>query len=87
MTAKSENSRIPKFKSIAEEAGFWDTHETTDFESEFRPIEVRFAKNLTGNLHVRFEPDDVTKIRQQAKKQGIGPTRLVRMWVREHRYA
>ncbi len=84
MTSKKENNRIPNFKSIAAEAHFWDTHDTTDFEREFTPIEVKFAQNLSEALNVRFESEDVAKIRQQASKKGIGPTTLVRMWVKEH---
>ena len=36
--------RIPDFSSIEEEAAFWDTHDTTDFEEEFHPVTVHFDK-------------------------------------------
>jgi hypothetical protein len=39
--------RIPEFKSIEEEAEFWDIHDATDYEGEFKPVRVRVAKNLT----------------------------------------
>jgi len=38
MTMKK--SKIPKFKSIAEEAAFWDTHSFADHWDEFEPIDV-----------------------------------------------
>jgi predicted DNA binding CopG/RHH family protein len=79
--------KIPAFKNIRAEADFWDSHDTTDFESEFKPVEVRFAKNLSDGLHVRFDPEDLTKIREEAQKKGIRPTTLIRMWVREHLHA
>jgi hypothetical protein len=42
---------IPGFASITEEAAFWDTHSTADYEAEFTPIRVRFGKRLsTGSL-------------------------------------
>ena len=49
MSEQSEprKSRIPEFSSIEEEAEFWDTHDTTEFEDEFKPVQVRFAKNLS----------------------------------------
>lgn len=78
---------IPKFKNLEEEAGFWDTHDTADFEGEFKPVEVRFARNLSGTMNVRFEAEDVTKLRDEARKKGIGPTTLIRMWVKERLYA
>jgi predicted DNA binding CopG/RHH family protein len=80
-------SKIPTFKNIQEEAEFWDTHDTADFENEFKPVEIRFGKNLSNALSVRFESEDVAKIREVAHKKGIGPTTLVRMWVREHLHA
>lgn len=79
--------QIPKFKTIEEEADFWATHDTADFEDEFKPVQVHFAKNLSDTLNVRFESEDVTKLRDEARKKGIGPTTLIRMWVKEHLYA
>ena len=76
-------SRIPDFKSREEEAEFWDTHDITDFLDELRPVKVRFAKNLSEGMTIRFEPEMVVELRQRAKQKGIGPTTLVRMWVLE----
>ena len=36
---------IPEFKSIGEEANFWDTHDSEDYHWEPAP-EVKFSKNL-----------------------------------------
>jgi hypothetical protein len=36
---KTSKSRIPEFKSIEEEAEFWDTHSTADFEDEFEDVD------------------------------------------------
>jgi hypothetical protein len=41
-----KTKRIPKFASIEEEAVFWDTHDTTEFEDEFEEVEVVFADPL-----------------------------------------
>ena len=35
--------RIPVFRTIAEEAAFWDTHDFTDYEDGFHPVEFGFA--------------------------------------------
>ncbi len=85
MTKKK--TQIPQFKSIQEEAEFWDTHSFADYWNEWKPVKVHFAKNLSDTLNVRFEPGDISKIRAVAHKKGIGPTTLVRMWVREHLHA
>lgn len=36
--AERTKSRIPEFKTIEEEAEFWDTHSTTEFEDEFERL-------------------------------------------------
>jgi predicted DNA binding CopG/RHH family protein len=84
MTERSTKSRIPAFASVEEEAEFWDTHDTTDFEEEFKPVKVRFAKNLSHGLTIRLDPDTLEKLRREASQKGIGPTTLVRMLVMEH---
>lgn len=54
---KTKKSRIPEFKSYQEEAEFWDTHDFTEFEDETHPVDVHFAKNLSENVQVRFDPE------------------------------
>jgi len=76
-------SRIPEFASRKEEAEFWDTHSTADFEEEFRPVKVRFAKHLSEGITIRLDPETMTTLRAQAQGKGIGPTTLIRMWVLE----
>lgn len=76
-------SRIPEFKNREEEAKFFDSHDMADFQDEFKVIKVRFAKNLSEGLHIRLDPETLTKLRIEAKEKGIGPTTLVRMWVKE----
>jgi hypothetical protein len=76
-------SRIPRFTSREEEAAWWDTHDFTDYLDELKPVRVRFAKNLSQGLTVRLDPDTMRALREQAKRRGIGPTTLIRMWVME----
>ncbi len=75
--------RIPKFESREEEAKFWDTHSFAEYWDEFKPVKVRFAKNLSEVLPIRFDSETLEKLRERAHKKGIGPTTLVRMWVME----
>ncbi|HEX9870800.1 MAG TPA: CopG family antitoxin [Candidatus Tectomicrobia bacterium] len=75
--------RIPEFASIEEEAAFWDTHSTADYEDEFRPVRARFAKRLSTGVTIRLDPETLQKLRAVAQERGIGPTTLIRMWVLE----
>ncbi|MBI4317158.1 MAG: hypothetical protein HY675_01600 [Chloroflexi bacterium] len=79
-----EKSRIPKFSSIEEEAEFWDTHDTADYEEEFRPVKVRFARKLSEGVTIRLDVETLDELRTRAHAKGIGPTTLARMWILEH---
>lgn len=83
MTKIKIKSRIPKFRNREDEAKFFDSHDMADFQDEFKVVKVRFAKNLSEGLHIRLDPETLTKLRVEAKGKGIGPTTLVRMWVKE----
>ncbi len=76
--------RIPEFASRQEEAEFWDTHSFADYWDDFKPVKVRFAKNLSEGITIRLDPQTMQELRSQAKAKGIGPTTLIRMWVLEH---
>jgi predicted glycoside hydrolase/deacetylase ChbG (UPF0249 family) len=74
---------IPEFASREAAAEFWDSHDITDFLDELRPVKARFARNLSEGITVRFDPETLGRLREEARKKGIGPTTLVRMWVLE----
>jgi predicted DNA binding CopG/RHH family protein len=80
---RAQPGPIPDFKSIEEEAEFWDTHSLADYWDEGKPVKVRFAKNLSQGITIRLDPVTLTKLRELAHKQGIGPTTLARMWILE----
>jgi len=56
---KITKSRIPTFKTIEEEADFWDTHSIEEFADELTPVEnVKFVKaGPKKALTVRFDED------------------------------
>jgi predicted DNA binding CopG/RHH family protein len=75
--------RIPEFATIEEEAAFWDTHSTADYDHEFRPVRTRVAKRLSEGVTIRLDPETLEQLRTMAHERGIGPTTLIRMWVLE----
>jgi predicted DNA binding CopG/RHH family protein len=79
----SKPTRIPEFATIEEEAAFWDTHSTADYEHEFKPVRTRFTKRLSTGITIRLDPDTLEQLRTMAHERGIGPTTLIRMWVLE----
>ncbi len=76
-------SRIPDFASREEEAAFWDTHDFTEFLDETRPVKLRVGKQLSEGLTVRLDRQDRDELERRAGEQGIGPSTLVRMWIKD----
>src|SRR5215831_7392727 len=83
---KATKSRIPTFKTIEEEAAFWDTHSSEEFADELIPIEnFKFVKAGSKKaLTVRFDEDTFEELTREAREKGIGPSTLARMVILEH---
>src|SRR5438270_5628282 len=83
---KTTKGRIPTFKTIEEEAAFWDTHSSEEFADELTPIEnVKFVKARSKKaLTVRFDEDTFEELAREASEKGIGPSTLARMLILEH---
>ncbi|MBM2827035.1 MAG: hypothetical protein HW403_1099 [Dehalococcoidia bacterium] len=80
---RKEKTPIPDFKNYQEEAEFWDTHSFADYWDEFKPVKVRFAKNLSEGITIRLDTVSLAQLRSLAHEKGIGPTTLMRMWILE----
>jgi len=83
VTAKKARSRIPRFKSLDEEADFWDKHSTTEFEDEFTEVKITVARPLIHTLAVRMDAKTIDRLAAIGRKKGIGPSTLARMWLLE----
>jgi hypothetical protein len=77
------HGKIPSFSSIEEEAEFWDTHDFTDFEDELTEVTVTFGRELAERVTVRLDQTDRTALVRHARKIGVGPSTLARMWLKE----
>lgn len=73
---------MPPFKSLEEEADFWDTHSAMDEINEGTLVGFHKA-NKSSTITVRFQPEHLQVIRKYAFHLGLGPTTLVRMWIME----
>jgi len=74
---------MPPFTTLEEEAAYWDTHSPVDEIDEHTVVAVHRGQK-TETLTIRFDPQDLAKLREEADGRGLGPTTLVRMWVLEH---
>lgn len=78
-------SRIPLFRSIAEEAEFWDTHSLADFEDELEEAtEVKFIPGgPTKTVTLRLDLDTLAALHDTARAHGVPASRLARLWIFE----
>ena len=84
-TDAKKKKRSPDFASIEEEAEFWDTHDTTEYEHEFEPVELTFERPLkhTWMLSIRLDKETFDELKAIAKPKGLGASTLARMWILE----
>jgi hypothetical protein len=77
-------SRIPSFKTIQEEAEFWDTHSITEFLDELEPVNLVYTPEpKKAVVHVKMAETLKEKIEQVAKAKDISVSSLIRMWTVE----
>ena len=75
--------RLPRFRSHEEEAEFWDTHDSTEFEHLFRPTRVKVADNLRHVLGIPMEPEVIDRLLHAGRQQGISWTLLAAKLISE----
>ncbi len=82
-TDAKTKKRSPDFASIEEEAEFWDTHDTTEYEHEFEPVELTFEHPIrhTYMLSIRLDKEIFDELKALAKPKGLGASTLARMWI------
>jgi len=74
---------VPVFKSIEEEAEFWDTHSSEDFPDYWQEApDVKFSKNLKSVYISNVLPiklDDKTKkaVEKVAREKGIKSSLII----------
>jgi len=62
--------RLPRFKSREEEAEFWDTHDSTEFE--WRPARIKIAEKVQHPFSVPLEMHILTRLIDTARAHEVG---------------
>lgn len=70
------------FKDQVKEARYWEKHFDKTWRSG-KSINIKFARNLSETLNIRFDTETLNYVKNQARKKGLGPTQLIRMWIME----
>ena len=72
--------KLPKFKSLEEEAEFWDAHSFADYIDEFEEVkEPVFVKPQKRVVSLRLDQETITLLERLAEEKGLPYTTLVRM--------
>ena len=72
-----------EFSSYDEAAEFWDSHDTTDFEDEFRPVKVGVAENLGHGILIELDGETFRALCSLARKKRESPITLAKGWILE----
>jgi len=74
--------KIPKFKTVAAEAKFWDTHDVTDYLSEMKEVKASFSPLAPKEevLTLRIQSELKRRLEKIAKGYGINLSNLLRIW-------
>ena len=78
--------QIPTFKTIQEEAAFWDTHDITDYLDELEVVSGGYqppAGETKTVMTIRVAPSLKEQIEAIARSYDIPASSLVRMWIVE----
>ncbi|PIP14717.1 hypothetical protein COW98_04240 [Candidatus Roizmanbacteria bacterium CG22_combo_CG10-13_8_21_14_all_35_9] len=76
---------IPKFKSLKEEAEYWDKNSLADHWDSFEDIDlfINLHKPKEETLILRVQKGLKSKLDKIAKEKGLKVSSLVRLWLTE----
>ncbi|RLC60129.1 MAG: hypothetical protein DRI80_11380 [Chloroflexota bacterium] len=82
-------SEIPSFKSDAEAAAWFDTHDTASYMDDLEQVQERIQVTRTRKrpprkaVGLRLRVDHLEAIKQVAERKGIPYQTLIQMWLVE----
>jgi predicted DNA binding CopG/RHH family protein len=77
--------RLPTFANEQEEAEFWATHDSMQYQEDSEAVEVTFedARPRKTQISLRLDAESIAELRAVARRKGVGYQTLIRMWVVE----
>lgn len=81
---KRNRDPIPEdFGSIEQAADFWDTHDLTDYEDFWQPVQIQVRLDPT-RLSVRLDPQVAQQIVVQAEAKHVSPDVFVNRILKDY---
>jgi len=77
-----KSKKIPKFKTITEEARFWDTHDVADYLGEMKETKAVFDPSAAKEefLTIRVQANLKRRLEKMAGNYGVNLSTLLRIW-------
>ena len=76
-------ARIPKFKNEAEEARFWDTHDSTEFLSGMKEVNnIKFPRPKYKSVVIDLEYPYIEAVKKLANKKHLPYHSLMQRWLK-----
>lgn len=78
-----KTKQIPQFKSIQEEALFWDTHALTDYWGPMEEVSLEYvpAPRKAESITIRLEPELKRRLEQVARQNNLSLSTFSRLWL------
>lgn len=73
------NTKIPEFRSLEEEREYWETRGPLAQERKGRINKPKPGQRRSSFLAVRLTGEELTRLRDVAAKQGLGPSTFARV--------
>ena len=70
------------FSTLEELWGFWDTHSSADYEDAMESVEVEIDL-ASSKVYCPVAKDLLSKVRAQARQQGVSTETLINLWLQE----
>jgi predicted DNA binding CopG/RHH family protein len=82
---KKPRKPIPKFRSIAAERKFWETHDTTQYLdwSQAQPARFPNLKPSTKSISLRLPVYLLERIKVEANRRDVPYQSLIKVWLDE----
>lgn len=76
---------VPKFKSEDDERTFWATHDFTDFQDQFKPVEIDLSrlKPSAESISLRLPSYLLERIKQLANAKDVPYQSLMKIFLAE----
>ena len=94
MNSSKKFNPVPQFKTLQEEADFWDTHDSMEYELEDTDEMVELSNNQKSQIRKRWEkckratiqlnPEQLNAVEIIAKRKQVDYRELIHEWVNLH---